>query len=165
MLLSPFHQYPGCVEIYRLIIFGDWFKSLSRQNAPPCIWQIVVLGLLICVNSLLLSIPFLFPCESWLTSKFLQRLLNCQNVINMNFLEGFWPVSSFVNIFSGTQIIVASKNWRCLLEWAKKAFVHLNSETILILSLQNSVIAKHELYIEKFLAILYKQLGFNPVQI
>lgn len=89
MLLGLFHQYPGCVEFTRLIIFGGWFESVSRQDTPPCIWLIVFLDLVICINSLRFSLPFLFAFENWLISEFLQKQLNCQNFIHMSFLEGF----------------------------------------------------------------------------
>lgn len=37
---------------------------------------------------------------------------NCPNFINMNLLEGFWPVSSSVGLFLGTRL-VAPRNWHC----------------------------------------------------
>ena len=66
--------------------------------------------------------------------KFLQMQLNCQDSITVSLLADLWALCSFVDLLLGTQVMWLQRTAAVILEWAREAFVSVNSEIILMSS-------------------------------
>lgn len=144
MLSDLFHQYPVSIQIYLsyrfwrlvqisiqtrsvcLLLVDSCLRSLRLHKFPPVFrvsfhfWKLACMW----VSADATKFPELHQCES--AGRFMTSFRFCGSLLRNPSYGG-------------------SKELTLILQWAKKSFVHLNSEIILILSPQNSVMAEYEL--------------------